>query len=193
MITAQIDQASLARFQKALADGEKYMRKSANGAVIWGAIKFAQSARKATRDQLKASTWAKRKVTKTKEGRRTVYKVHYKKQSGAETIKTFAKAPKQKGPPRVSPQKGLAEQSWKWMLAAMNRAGKGAGVYKGKKSRAGTVKVDKKLNGANPSIRMLNKLTYLDVAFPGVVSTALNKASKGMEKQINDRIDRMKW
>lgn len=83
-------------------------------------------------------------------------------------------------------RRGLAKQSWSWMLAGIS-APRGSDPLKDRRgiSASGIVSVLQNLGRhARPSVEYANSLRYLEVANPGVHSIALRKASNSMEGML---------
>jgi hypothetical protein len=78
--------------------------------------------------------------------------------------------------------RGLAQRSWGWMLGKLGM-GRGDSVARAStKAISGKnyVKVSQKIGALemNPFVRLVNRLSYIKDAYPGIVRNSLEKARK---------------
>jgi hypothetical protein len=187
---------SVAAFQSALRYANATGYKSPRNAVKWGAILFAQSARKGTKVARKMrgkvqnpgflSAAERSRIQRAggeiPKGSNARWAIEaYGQGQGRYLIPVIGK--KSDIVQRV-PNRGLSRGSWGWMLSKMNKpAGPDAGMNATGRE---VVDVHSQLQGANPTIRMRNALYWIEAANPGVVGQSLRKAANTMVKRIDN-------
>jgi hypothetical protein len=87
---------------------------------------------------------------------------------------------------------GMAAQSWGWAMAALFGRDVGSGSRRKYRQPAGAMETTKIDQPGKYGISITNRLRYIEKAFrqkgDTAVSSAIFRANKGMEKQINDRL-----
>lgn len=180
--------SSLQEMNRAIRSLETVGGKSAVQAVQYAALKFAQSGRA----QSKLSK-ARRKIEpntgqhsnlKSRKTHGAQYRIVVKHQGKPDT---YLPTNRKSDPRRKIKNRGVAKNSWSGVLAKMHRAS-GRNYANGSGRGLGTA--EQRLRGANPFITIINRVKYLENAYPGIGSIAMQKAARGMQHQLDNKVAR---
>lgn len=178
-LTVDVNKNDIRDFQNAMLRAERETGKTVRGSVKWGAITFAQKARKKSEpgEKKRAIVDNPNRTGRGQRAKGAKYLIVVKTQKGADRyIPTNKKSDRRA---KIS-RRGLAQNSWGFMLRKLgqSRAG-GKKVDKGRGRRAVVVK--KKLQSSiAPEILLKNTLDYISTAYPGIVEESLREATRQM-------------
>ena len=95
-----------------------------------------------------------------------------------------------KDPRREIERRGLAKKTWGVMYGKLGAMRQGGGSSGGKDFRVSKYREKWGDTAGSIAVRMLNKLSYLEDAYPGIAQTAINKGSSAIGKYLDGRIAR---
>jgi hypothetical protein len=182
-MSVQVDPASMREFQNAISDIEKFTRRDIGQSVEYAAVMVAKSLRARTpMGRKKRDVFPNpHRTGKGKSAKGAKYVIQYLNQGGAPT---FLPVNSKTSPRRVIKQRGLAKSSWGWILLNLGSPqGRDTAVAGGLARKY--IEVTKRTADLNPSVRIQNKLSYLDKIIPGIVGEALRAATSAMNKRLS--------
>lgn len=97
-----------------------------------------------------------------------------------------------KDPRREITTRGMAKNSWAWLMVKIYSKG-AKPRYGGKDGRRASrkfISMKKRLKAFNPSVEIENRISYMLKVFPDVVRIALRKANKGVAYKIKHGLNR---
>jgi hypothetical protein len=180
--------------EQALLAAERNTKRTAAEATEFAAVMFARSARAGTPTARKyrppiGRTDFDRETLQSYGLRGQAYLFEVLRQPPKATVTVFART--KTGPLSEIPNRGLGKRSWGWMLKDLGRgSGDLATKRRGDESGRRKVYVKKDLRAKDPGVLLVNRLTYLETAAPGLVNMASQKAANTMMKRIERGLGR---
>ena len=180
-VTFKLDPDSRRRFVRTLREVVKVTGRSASQAVIWASIRFSMAGRARSKVGKK---WRTIEQNPDANSKRFKYRVTFKSQDGPDTYRyTNQKRPQF----REIKRRGLAKDSWRWLLAALGKS-RGTLTSRGRSKWAADVKDRSK--SSNPEVELVNRLGYITLAFPGIQGDALTSATNAMKHSLERTVKR---
>jgi hypothetical protein len=181
--------------EQALLAAERNTKRTAAEATEFAAVMFAKSAaantpmsRKKYRQPI-GRTDFDRETRQSYGLRGQAYLFAILRQPPKATTIVFART--KQGPLSLIPNRGLGKRSWGWMLKSLGSSpGKMPAQSRGDESGRRKVYVKKDLRAKDPGVLLVNRLTYLETAAPGLVNMASQKAANTMMKRIERGLGR---
>jgi len=187
-----MDMASVAAFRATLKNMMAATQRPAGEVVKQAYINFLQSARENTgvgkeklRKVISNPAYASRKRGE-KVGKYLIV-VRTQRRGIGKIIHLPTSRKKDPGNPiRKVPRRGLAKQSWNWMFAGIGMPGESAMASRAGVSPSRLVKVKAQVHRIiRPSVEYENRLSYLQIANPGIHALALRNAAKKMQSNLD--------
>ena len=211
-VSIQADQSTLNDFSAVIRRLQAETKRGGEQSVIFAALKVAESARSASKlgktnhasvvnpewRQAKGSfAWAKKQRRQGKEipaeaqaalndlNSIMPFNIVKLRQNGpAFMLGSYEK----KDPRRKIQNRGLAKKTWNVMVGKLGAMKGGAGGAHDSNYRIS--KYNEKLgdNAGSIVVRLVNKLSYLEKAYPGITNTAIRKGTAAMVNQLDRKI-----
>lgn len=195
MLDVEVDKQSIRDLNWTLARIQKDLGKSATTAVFWAARKIATAGAKLSKPGKKLRPIRTTKFPGTKFWK-VEMEVWSQKSSTPEWV-TLGLARRQ-GLTLADPRKvqrrtierhGLAQLVWRVIGAKIGSSRPGSGH--GRKSRRSAyrnAKVIKKISPTEPTITLINRLSYWNKAYPGKLTEVIRKGTDALQHQVNLRL-----
>jgi hypothetical protein len=195
MLNAQIDPNTLREFEQALRATNKFTRRNAAGSVLKGALKVAESARsisrprKSQRRMLRNPVFFRKSTWRDGGPQKTIYPYWI------EVLRQGRKAPGFVGsfslddPRRRIENRGLAKNVWNSMAGKLGgKSVKTTGNSRVNLSRLAYVRL--RLKQLDPEVLLVNRLTYLEEAYPGITNEAMRRGAKALFRDLERSLGR---
>jgi len=220
-VAVEVDPVRIADLSNAIDRAVRETGVSADAAVLYAAVKVAASGRSAAKIRKRfhkivenptyifakqAASSARRKINaaerKGKNARLTdeerVHLRNYQKEAPFFIVKHS-----QKGLPDLLPtrdrkdfrrtitRRGLAKRVWNVLAGKLQSMREGGANAKGPHFRARKWKETLGEGAGNYAVRMINQLTYLEDAYPGITNTALENGATALFRDLDRRMERI--
>ena len=192
MISAEL--TGMQAFIAAMDATMRRTKRDAREAVTFGAIMFARSARAGTPRARKfrqpmGRTNFDRPTREAYGLRGQAFIFEIRRQPPKATTTVFART--RQSPVALITNRGLGKRSWGWMLRDLGKSGGDLTAPEpGAQTGRRHVYIRKDLQATDPGILLVNKLTYLDAASPGLANLAAQKAANTMITRIERGLGR---
>jgi len=181
-ITGDVNQADVAALQRAVNLTRKHSRRNSTSSMVAAGIAVAKSGAAGSK-----TGKTKRELidnpNRSGSGSRAkgaLYSIIVKHQSDPDTtIPTNQK----KDPRRKIQRRGLAAKVWRKLAKKIGGGGRGHGGNR-------WAKVRNKLKELTPEFTIINDLTYLHDAYPGIEATAIRKGTKTLIRNLERQTKR---